>query len=178
MSRQRDLFNVNLMWHCNYFLIPNVNIVTGKATAPIYLHKVDFAYLLVYNQSLTTASQSRLFGTVVRALVLYRGDQGLILSKSQEMFQLCLTLLLLSCRKNMFLIQMLDCIILLWGLFLVPTKYVLFEKYPIYCPGLDISFALKAFHHDDSFEEGGGGGCYGQGGHFSAMLYFVTIFMS
>ena len=35
--------------------------VTGKALSHIYLHKVDFAYLLVCNQSLTTASESRLF---------------------------------------------------------------------------------------------------------------------
>ena len=52
--------------------------VTGKALSPIYLHKVDFAKLLVYYQSLTTASESRLFGSVVRALVFYRGDPGSI----------------------------------------------------------------------------------------------------
>ena len=46
----------------------------GARHSHLYLHKVDFAQFLVYNQSLTTASKSRLFGSVDRALVLYRGD--------------------------------------------------------------------------------------------------------
>ena len=58
----------------------------GQALSPIYVHKVDFAYLLVYNQSLTTASGSRLFGSVVRALVSYRGDPGLIPSEGTGNF--------------------------------------------------------------------------------------------
>ena len=37
----------------------------GQALSPIYLHKVDLTQLLVYNQSLTTASESQLFGSVV-----------------------------------------------------------------------------------------------------------------
>ena len=60
--------------------------VTGLALSPIYLHKVDFAELLVFNQSLTTASESRLFGSVVRALVSYRGDPGSIPSKGMRNF--------------------------------------------------------------------------------------------
>ena len=60
--------------------------VTGQALSPIYLHKVDIAYLIVYNQSLTTASESQLFGSVVRALVLYRGDPGTIPSKGAGNF--------------------------------------------------------------------------------------------
>ena len=53
---------------------------TGQSLSPLYLHKVDliFAQLLVYNQSLTTASESRLFGSVVKALILYRDDPSLI----------------------------------------------------------------------------------------------------
>ena len=58
----------------------------GKALSPIYLHKVDFAQLLVYNQSLTTESESRLFGSVVRALILYQGDPGSIPSKGMGNF--------------------------------------------------------------------------------------------
>ena len=61
-------------------------IVTGLAFSPIYLHKVDFALLLVYNESLTTASGSRLFGSVVRALVFYRGDPGSIPSDGTGKF--------------------------------------------------------------------------------------------
>ena len=60
--------------------------VWGKALLPIYLHRVDFAYLLVYDQSLTTASESPLFGSVVRVLVLYRGDPGSILSEGTGNF--------------------------------------------------------------------------------------------
>ena len=37
-----------------------------------------FRIASVFNQSLTTASESRLFGSVVRALVFYRGDPGSI----------------------------------------------------------------------------------------------------
>ena len=58
----------------------------GKTLSPVYLHKVDFAKLLVYNQFLTTASESRLFGSVVRALVFYQGDPGLIPSKGTGNF--------------------------------------------------------------------------------------------
>ena len=58
----------------------------GQALSPLYLHMVDFAKLLVYIQSLTTASGNRLFGSVVRALVLYRGDPGSIPSKDTRNF--------------------------------------------------------------------------------------------
>ena len=64
--------------------------VTCQVLSPIYLHKVDLAKLLVYNQSLTTASESRLFGSVVRALVLYSGDPCLL---SMNFFQVFFTLL-------------------------------------------------------------------------------------
>ena len=37
-----------------------------------------FRIASVFKQSLTTASESRLFGSVVRALVFYRGDPGSI----------------------------------------------------------------------------------------------------
>ena len=77
--------------------------VMGQALSPIYLHKVDFAWLLVYNQSLTTVSGSRLFGSVVRALVSYRATRVRFPAKAREIFQLRLTLLRLSCRKiNMY----------------------------------------------------------------------------
>ena len=50
----------------------------GQALSPIYLNKVDFAWLLVYIQFLTTASVSRLFGSVEGKLVLYWGNPGSI----------------------------------------------------------------------------------------------------
>ena len=53
----------------------------GQHSHLTYLHNIDFPWLLVYNQALTTASESQLFGSVVRALVLYRGDPGSIPSK-------------------------------------------------------------------------------------------------
>ena len=56
------------------------------ALSPLLLHKVDLAWLLVYNQSLTTASGSRLIGSVVKAMVLYRGDPGSIPSKGTGNF--------------------------------------------------------------------------------------------
>ena len=49
--------------------------------ANIYLQKVDFAQLLVYYQSLTTASESRLFGSVERALFFYWADPAWISSQ-------------------------------------------------------------------------------------------------
>ena len=60
--------------------------VTGQALSPIYPHKVDFAELLVYNQSLTTEPVSRLFGSVFRALVLHQGDRGSIPSEGMGNF--------------------------------------------------------------------------------------------
>ena len=66
-----------------FYSIPNV---TGQTLSPIYLHKVDFAYLIVYNQSMTTASESQLFGSVVRALVLYRGNPRSIPSEGTGYF--------------------------------------------------------------------------------------------
>ena len=75
--------------------------VTGQALSPIYLHKVDFAYLLVYNQFLTTVSESRLFGSVVRALVSYQGDPGSIASEGTENFPAMLyfvTAIMSSCE--------------------------------------------------------------------------------
>ena len=79
---------------------PKRGNVKGLTLSPIYLHKVDFAQLLVYYQSLTTASESQLFGSVARALVLYRGNLGSIPSKGTGTFQLRFTLLRLSCRKK------------------------------------------------------------------------------
>ena len=59
----------------------------GQALSPIYLNELNFAELLVYhNQSLTTASESRFFGSVVRALVLYRCDPGSIPSEGTGNF--------------------------------------------------------------------------------------------
>ena len=81
-----------------YMILMIINVM-GQALSPIYLHKVGFAWLLVYNQSLTTAPGSRLFGSVVRALV----SRVRFPAKAREIFQLCLTLLRLSCRKiNMY----------------------------------------------------------------------------
>ena len=40
--------------------------VTGQALSPIYLYKVS-----------DNCAESRLFGSVVRALVFYRGDPGI-----------------------------------------------------------------------------------------------------
>ena len=56
-------------------------IVTAQHYHILYLQIEDFVLLLVYNPSLTTASESRLFGSVVRAMVLYRGDPGSIPSQ-------------------------------------------------------------------------------------------------
>ena len=54
----------------------------------------------VYIQSLTTASGSRLFGSVVRALDFYTGEPGSIPTTGGNCFQLCfIPLLRLSCRK-------------------------------------------------------------------------------
>ena len=72
----------------------------GLSLSTIYLHKVDFAKLLVYYQSLTTTSESRLFGLVARALVLYWGDLGSIPSKGTGNFLLSFSLLRLSCPKK------------------------------------------------------------------------------
>ena len=56
--------------------------------------------LYVYNQSLTTASESRLFDSVVRALDFYLGGPGSIPTAGVRFFQLCfIPLLRLSCRK-------------------------------------------------------------------------------
>ena len=54
----------------------------------------------VYIQSLTTASKSRLFGSVVRALDFYPGGQGSNPTIDGKFFQLCfIPLIRLSCRK-------------------------------------------------------------------------------
>ena len=71
---------------CDIGFYQSVVVVMGQTLSPIHLHMVDFAYLLVYNQSLTTASESRLFGSVVRALVSYWGDPGSIPSKGIRNF--------------------------------------------------------------------------------------------
>ena len=56
---------------------------------------------LVDIQSLTTASESRLFGSVVRALDFYPGGPGSIPRKDGIFFQLCfIPLLRLSCLKT------------------------------------------------------------------------------
>ena len=49
-----------------------------------------FALLLVYNQILKSASESWLFGSVVRTLVMYRGDPGLIPSEGTGIFSVLL----------------------------------------------------------------------------------------
>ena len=46
-----------------------------------YIHIVDFTYLIYYNQPLTTMLDGRLFGSVIRVLVLNRGVQGTIPSQ-------------------------------------------------------------------------------------------------
>ena len=74
--------------------------VTGQANSPLYLLKVDFAQHLEYNQSLTTATESPLFGSVVRALVFYRGDPGSIPSEYVGIFSAMLYILWLSCLKT------------------------------------------------------------------------------
>ena len=56
------------------------------------LYTVNSALLLKCNQSLTTTLESRLFGSVIRALFFYRGGLGSIPSQG-EYFQLCFTLL-------------------------------------------------------------------------------------
>ena len=92
----------------------------GPALSPYLLYKVDFAHLLAYIQSLTTASDNELFGSVVGALVLCRGSPGSIPARAQEYFQLCFTIvmaIMLSCCKM--------------GAH----------------PGLDIILAKKAFRH-------------------------------
>ena len=55
--------------------------------------------LLVYIQSLTTASWSWLFGSVVRASDFYPGRPGLNSTIGGTFFQLFIPLLRLSCRK-------------------------------------------------------------------------------
>ena len=45
----------------------------GPELSPYISTNSKFRIALVYNQSLTTVSESRLFGSVVRALFLYRG---------------------------------------------------------------------------------------------------------
>ena len=58
----------------------------GQRSYLTYLHKVDFANLLEYNQSLTTAPGSKPLGSVVRALVLYRDGLGLFSSQDTGIF--------------------------------------------------------------------------------------------
>ena len=43
--------------------------------------------------------ESQLFYSVVRALVLYQGEQNRFPAKALDIFQLCFTLLRLLCRK-------------------------------------------------------------------------------
>ena len=62
------------------------NVVCSLCCYEQALHTADFALLLVNNQSLKTASKSQLFGSVVRALVLYRGGSGLIPSQDAGIF--------------------------------------------------------------------------------------------
>ena len=66
--------------------------------------RIDCMYifnLYVYIQSLTTASRSRLFGSVVRALDFYPDRPGSNLTKGEKFVQLCfIPLLRLSCRKS------------------------------------------------------------------------------
>ena len=61
-----------------------------------YLHTKDSTLLLEYNQSLTTASESRLFGSVVRALLFYCGDLGSIPSQGVGIFSAMLYTTLLE----------------------------------------------------------------------------------
>ena len=53
-----------------------------------YLHTVDSTLLLEYNQSVTTTSESRLFGSVVRvSSIVATLDRFLV--RAWEYFQLC-----------------------------------------------------------------------------------------
>ena len=68
-----------------------------------YLPRQITHSVYVYNQSLTSASESRHFGSVVRALDFQPGGPGSIPTKGMTFFQLCfIPLLRLSCRKNTF----------------------------------------------------------------------------
>ena len=57
-----------------------------------YLHKQIMHSFCVYNQSLTTASGSRLFGSVVRALDFCPGGTGFISRQGQVIFSYALFL--------------------------------------------------------------------------------------
>ena len=57
-------------------------------------------YILLYIPSLTNASASRLFGSVVRALEFYAGRPGSNPTTGRKFFQLCfIPLLRLSCKR-------------------------------------------------------------------------------
>ena len=105
----------------------------GQALSHIYLHKVDFAQLLVYNQSLTTASESRLLAQWLEHRSFTGATRVRFPAKAPEIFQLCFTLLRLSCRKM--------------GAPVRDWTFVRLKR-------------LSVVINDDSFEEGE---CYGPG---------------
>ena len=67
-----------------------------------------------FNQSLTPASESPLFGSVVRALVLYRGHPGLIPSKGRGIFLAMLYFVTAIISLNQYTIYMCYCFQLKW----------------------------------------------------------------
>ena len=78
---------------------PGLDFISPKmALHHNYLHWQISHSLYVYIHSVTTASGSRLFGSMVRALDFYPGSNPTI---GRNFFQLCfIPLLRLSCRKR------------------------------------------------------------------------------
>ena len=70
----------------------NIGCVSGQALSPVYLIKVDFAKLLVYRVKSLAERLEHWF--------LYRGVLGSIPIEGKGIFQLCFTLLRLSCCKK------------------------------------------------------------------------------
>ena len=74
--------------HCvhnvvKYIYIPYIPLENRR-----HLHKVEFGYLLVYSQSLTTVSGGGLFGSVTRALDMHWYNPGFDPQPMCENFQL------------------------------------------------------------------------------------------
>ena len=91
MSAQRPSGSRFLIFGLN--LYSHIHCVMTKHSQLDNLH-IDFVQLPVYIQSLTTASEIQLFGSVVRALVLYRYDRIFIPSHGAGLF----TAVLYRCR--------------------------------------------------------------------------------